>query len=61
MTLTLEDAHVQTIVNALAARPYAEVYEVMGNLQRQVMQQQQPQPQLQAVDAQRGVGAAVTG
>ena len=60
MTLTLEDNHVQTIVNALAARPYAEVYEVMASLQRQVVQQQQPQ--LQAVEgAQRGVGTAVTG
>ena len=60
MTLTLEDNHVQTIVNALAARPYAEVYEVMASLQRQVVQQQQQQP-LQAVDSQRGVGTAVTG
>ena len=59
MTLTLEDNHVQTIVNALAARPYAEVYEVMASLQRQVVQQQQPP--LQAVDSQRGVGTAVTG
>lgn len=48
MTLTFEDAQVQTIVNALAQRPYAEVFDVMASLQRQAMQQQQGK--LQAVD-----------
>jgi hypothetical protein len=47
MTLEFNDQQIQYIVNALAARPYAEVFELMNDIQRQAAQARQPQ--LQAV------------
>jgi hypothetical protein len=47
MTLEFTDQQIQYIVNALAARPYAEVFELMNDIQRQAAQARQPQ--LQAV------------
>jgi hypothetical protein len=48
MTFEFDDQQINMIVNALAQRPYAEVYEMMNNIQRQVMSAKQPQ--LQAVN-----------
>ena len=47
MNFEFDDQQINMIVNALAQRPYAEVYEMMNNIQRQVMSAKQPQ--LQAV------------
>ena len=37
MTLNLEDAQLQYLVNVLAQRPYAEVVELLDNIKHQVM------------------------
>jgi hypothetical protein len=47
MTFDFDDAQIQYIVNTLAQRPYAEVFELMGNIQRQAATAQQQK--LQAV------------
>ena len=49
MTFTFDEQQIQHIVNVLAQRPFAEVHELMNNIQRQAAQQQQAQ--LQAVPA----------
>lgn len=46
MTFEFDDSQINMIVNALAQRPYGEVYELMANIQRQVTQLKQPAPQL---------------
>lgn len=47
MTFEFDDAQIQYLVNALAQRPYGEVFELMGSIQRQAATQQQQK--LQAV------------
>jgi hypothetical protein len=47
MNFEFDDQQAQYIVNALAQRPYGEVFELMGSIQRQVATQQQQR--LQAV------------
>ncbi len=47
MNFEFNDAQINQIVQTLAQRPYAEVFDLMNNIQRQVVQQQQPTgPQL---------------
>jgi hypothetical protein len=41
MTFEFDDQQTQYIVNTLAARPYGEVFELMGSIQRQAATQQQ--------------------
>ena len=42
-TLRLTQQHINILGNALGARPYAEVAEVMAVINRQLIAQQQPQ------------------
>ena len=47
MTLDFTDQQISYIVNALAQRPYGEVFELMQDIQRQAAaQQQRTGPQL---------------
>lgn len=46
MTFDFDDNQTQYIVNALAQRPYGEVFELMGSIQRQAATQQQQRMQL---------------
>jgi hypothetical protein len=54
MKIEFTDNEIQLVVNVLAQRPYAEVFELMANIQRQAAQQKQPQ--LQAVESQVAAG-----
>lgn len=40
-TMTLDEAEWNIVFNALASRPYAEVFVVVGKLQQQANEQQQ--------------------
>jgi hypothetical protein len=40
MTFDFNDQQINLIVNTLAQRPYAEVFELMANIQRQAANQQ---------------------
>lgn len=50
-TLTLDPKQLDYIANVLAARPYAEVSQLLQNITEQVRQQQQPKTEaLRAVN-----------
>jgi hypothetical protein len=50
MNFEFDEQQIQYVVNTLAQRPYAEVFDLMNNIQRQAAQQRQ-QPRVQAVPA----------
>ena len=56
MTFDFTDQEIQYLVNTLAQRPYAEVFELMNNIQRQAAQHKQPAPQLVQPSAQAPTG-----
>jgi len=46
MKFEFTDTQINQIVQTLAQRPYAEVFDLLNHIQRQAAQQQQPGPQL---------------